>query len=246
MFNDLFDDVLKDILDIEDDKRTDDITQYVAFVLDQSGSMLDIRQAAIDAFNEQLQTLRKESGADIKTMVTVTKFNDGVELGESKLLASIDDLSEKTYMPNGLTALFDAMGDTILQVAKQYKDDDSDAAVLFVIVTDGHENASCNYRQDRIKSMVKELEKTGRWTFTFLAANQDPLETAVAELGMKSGNVMNFMATDAGMKMSGSAMSCSTSSYMASRKMGETTTDTFYDKEEEDEGEKVGKTKDWS
>jgi hypothetical protein len=246
MFNDLFDDVLKDILDIEDDKRTDDITQYVAFVLDQSGSMKDIRQAAIDAFNEQLQTLRKESGADIKTLVTVTKFNEDIELGESKILATVKDLNESTYMPDGLTALFDAMGDTVLQVAKQYKEDDSDAAVLFVVITDGIENASTRYNQQRIKSMVEELEKTDRWTFTFLAANQNPLETAVAGMGMKAGNVMAFMSTEKGMSSASTSMSASTSSYMASRKMRETTTDTFYDKEEEDEGEKVGKTKDWS
>jgi uncharacterized protein YegL len=243
MFKDLFDDVLKDILDIEDDKRTDDITQYVAFVLDQSGSMKDIRQAAIDAFNEQLQTLRKESGADIKTLVTVTKFNDSVELGESKLLASIDDLNEKTYMPDGLTALFDAMGETTLQIAKQYKEDDSDAAVLFVVVTDGHENASRKYNQQRIKSMVEELEKTGRWTYTFLAANQNPLETAVAGMGMKSGNVMDFMATDAGMKGASTSMSTSTSSYMASRKVGAKMSDEFYKTEEEEEEDN---TKDWS
>jgi len=247
MFDDMFDDILKDIVDDKDKDRTDDITQYVAFVLDQSGSMLDIRQAAIDAFNEQLQTLRKESGADIKTLVTVTKFNTVPILGEPVSLEYIQELNEKTYLPGGMTALFDAIGETALVVAKQYKEDDSDAAVLFVIITDGHENASVKFTQQRVKSMVEELEGTDRWSFTFLAANQNPLETAVAGMGMKIGNVMNFMATQDGMSSASTSMSCSTSSYMAQRKMGETKTEEFYKTDDgKDEGEEVGKDKDWS
>jgi uncharacterized protein YegL len=229
MFEDLFDDVLKDILDIEDDKRTDDITQYVAFVLDRSSSMFSIKEAAISAFNEQLDTLRKESGSDINTLVTVTQFNEAVELGETVPLPTIEMLTEDTYQPGGMTALYDAIGETTIQVAKRYREDKSDAAVLFVVVTDGFENASRQYHQAQIKSMIEELEKTDRWTFTFLAANQNPLETAVAGMGMKAGNVMNFMATQDGMSSASTSMSCSTSSYMASRKMGEKTTDTFYD-----------------
>jgi Mg-chelatase subunit ChlD len=144
MFNDLFDDVLKDILDIEDDKRTDDITQYVAFVLDRSSSMLSIKEAAISAFNEQLDTLRKESGSDINTLVTVTQFNEAVELGETKPLPTIEMLTEDTYQPGGMTALYDAIGETTIQVAKRYREDKSDAAVLFVVVTDGTVPSSPN------------------------------------------------------------------------------------------------------
>jgi uncharacterized protein YegL len=239
MFDDMFDDVLKDILDIKDDERTDDITQYVAFVLDRSSSMQSIKQAAIDAFNEQLQTLKNESD-DIRTLVTVTTFDTVPQLGEPVDLDAIQELNEKTYRPNGMTALYDAIGETALTVAKQYKKDKSDAAVLFVIVTDGYENASVKFNQQRIKSMVEELENTGRWTFTFLAANQNPLETAVMGMGMKVGNVMDFMATDVGMRGSSTVMSSSTSTYMASRKMGMKMSDTFYeskaDEEETDEG----------
>jgi uncharacterized protein YegL len=239
MFGDLgFDDLINDIVGDKDKVRTDDITQYVAFVLDQSGSMLDIKETAISAFNEQLQILRKESGSDIRTLVTVTKFNDFVKSGNVVPLVSVDDLNEDTYRPSGLTALFDAIGETVLSVAKRYRDDDSDAAVLFVIITDGKENASMKFNQDRIKSMVKELEGTDRWSFTFLAANQNPLETAVAELGLQTGNVMSFQADTEGMMGATVDMSKGITSTYDARRLGQTQTRCFYsssDVKDEDE-----------
>ena len=239
MFEDLgIGDLIDEIIGSEKDKvRTDDITQYVAFVIDQSGSMADIKQTAIDAFNEQLQTLRKESGADIKTLVTVTKFNDYVEPGMVVPLVSVEELNEQTYRPSGLTALFDAIGETTLKVAEQYRKDESDAAVLFVIITDGKENASMKFNQGRIKSMVTELEKTDRWSFTFLAANQNPLETAVGDLGLKMGNVMQFQADTDGMMGSTVDMSKGLTSTYDARKLGHTKVETFYSQTAEDEDE---------
>jgi len=240
MFEDLgFGDLLDDILENDKDKvRTEDITQYVAFVMDRSGSMLDIKEKAISAFNEQLLTLRKESGADIRTLVTTTMFNDFVEPGDVVPLASVDELNENTYRPSGLTALFDAIGETTLKVAKRYRDDESDAAVLFVIITDGLENASMKFNQDRIKSMVKELEKTDRWSFTFLAANQNPLETAVGAMGFHAGNVMSFNADTEGMMGATVDMSKGLASTYDARRAGHTQTSTFYsqtDAKDEDE-----------
>ncbi len=229
MFGDLgFDDLIDDIVGDKDKVRTDDITQYVAFVIDRSGSMTSIKQKAIDAFNEQLQTLRKESGADIKTLVTITKFNDFVTPGDVIPLVSVDELNEDTYKPSGLTALFDAIGETTLSVAKRYKDDDSDAAVLFVIITDGKENASMKFNQDRIKSMVTELEKTDRWSFTFLAANQNPLETAVGELGLKMGNVMQFTPTHDGVATASMDMAKGFTSTYDARRLKQSKIETFY------------------
>jgi hypothetical protein len=200
--------------------------------------MADIKEKAISAFNEQLQTLRKESGADIKTLVTITKFNDFVTPGDVVPLVSVDELNEDTYRPSGLTALFDAIGETTLKVAKRYRDDDSDAAVLFVIITDGKENASMKFNRDRIKSMVKELEGTDRWSFTFLAANQNPLETAVGELGLQMGNVMSFNADDLGVAAASINMSHGIATTYDARRAGETQTNTFYsqtDAKDEDE-----------
>ncbi len=239
MFGDLgFDDLIDDIVGDKDKVRTDDITQYVAFVIDRSGSMTSIKQKAIDSFNEQLQTLRKKSGADIRTLVTTTMFNDFVEPGDVVPLASVEELTSQAYKPSGLTALFDAIGETTLKVAKRYREDDSDAAVLFVIITDGLENASMTFNQDRIKSMVTELEKTDRWSFTFLAANQNPLETAVGSLGLQMGNVMQFRADNAGMAGATVDMSKGISATYDARRLGETQTSTFYsqtDVKDEDE-----------
>ena len=234
-----FGDILDDILKTDPDKeRTEDITQYVAFVIDSSGSMLDIKQKAIDSFNEQLQTLRKESGSDIRTLVSTTTFNDVVSVGSVKPLPTVEELDENTFRPSGLTALFDAIGETTLKVAKKYREDYTNAAVLMVIITDGLENASMKFNQEKIKSMVKELEGTDRWTFTFLAANQNPLETAVRGMGLHQGNVMNFMATDAGMSKGSGDMTVGLASTYDARRRGMTNTSNFYQPteiEEEDE-----------
>jgi uncharacterized protein YegL len=207
----------------------------VAFVLDSSGSMLDIKQKAIDAYNEQLQTLRKESGADINTMVSLTTFSDFVNVGSVKPLPTVEELNETSYQPNGLTALFDAIGETTLKVAKRYRDDYTNAAVLMVIITDGKENASMKFRQDKIKSMVKELEGTGRWTFTFLAANQNPLETAVRGMGLHQGNVMNFMATNDGYQEGATAVASGLSGTLDMRRKGYTQTSSFYNPDEDED-----------
>jgi len=84
------------------------------------------------------------------------------------------------------------------------------------------------FNQDRIKSMVKELEKTDRWSFTFLAANQNPLETAVGSLGLQCGNVMQFQADAEGMMGATVDMSKGLASTYDARRAGHTQTSTFY------------------
>lgn len=236
-----FDDILNEIHDvidnpIPDTDRTEDKTQYVAFVLDSSGSMHRIRELAVDSFNEQLQTLKRETEG-INTKVITTKFSSSPirEIGEVVPLDEVEELTDETYIPDGNTALFDAIGFTINKVVREYKEDDSDAAVLFVVITDGEENDSQEFRQADIKQMVADLEdKTDRWTFTFLGANQNPLETAVMGMNFSLSNTMDWLPDAQGMQKMSADISQGMTAYYDARKVGQTQTMNFFDPQVDD------------
>lgn len=229
-FNDIFNQI-NDVIDNPIADRTEEKTQYVAFILDSSGSMHRISKLAVDSFNEQLQTLKRETEG-INTKVITTKFSSSPvrEIGDVIPLDEVEELSDYNYIPDGNTALFDAIGFTINKVIREYKEDDSDAAVLFIVITDGEENDSKEFKQADIKQMVANLEdKTDRWTFTFLGANQNPLETAVADLRMSASNTLQFQSSVMGMRKMSDEISTGMKGYYDSRKMGETQTMNFFD-----------------
>lgn len=226
-FEDLLDNILDDIVKTDGEKeRTEDITQYVAFVLDKSGSMGMRKDDAIRDFNEQIDSLREESGSDINTLVTVTQFNDEVKTGNVVSLDEIQKLNDGTYRPDGYTALYDAIGETALRLMKQYREDNSDAAVLMVIITDGMENASEKYDAEKIKSIIKDLEGTGRWTFSYMGiGSQDEMfRSAASQMGFAMGNI----AVAANTAKGSSANISGTQMLYQARRVGETQTSCFY------------------
>ena len=122
--------------------------------------------------------------------VTLSQFDDQYETVYSgKPLADVPHLS---LVPRGMTALYDAVGRTLDTQAKRIHDEKWADKVIVVIVTDGGENASKEYRHERIKEMIAHAEKNG-WSFVYLAANVDPVATAMA-LGINTLSAMN-MAT---------------------------------------------------
>jgi len=244
-FDDIFEQI-NDVIDNPVEDRTDQKTQYVAFVLDMSGSMGSIRQLAIDSFNEQLQQIKKEE-EDVETKVITTVFNsfpvnmDGVDVVP---LADVYELNEGNYVPDGMTALYDAMGFTINKVIKEYKGDKSDTAVLFVINTDGQENNSAEFNQEQVRSMVEELEKTERWTFTYLGANVDPLKTAVADMSFALNNTLSWQADAVGMRKMSDEANKGITDYYDGRKAGMTMTSAYFSKTDDDTDDKDSKTDD--
>jgi len=227
-FDDIFDQI-NDLIDNPIEDRTDKKTQYVAFVLDMSGSMFSIKDVAINSFNEQLQELKKQD--DIETKVIITIFNsapvmmDGVDVVS---LESVEELNEHTYFPNGMTALYDAIGFTVNKVLQTYKDDKDDTAVLFVVITDGQENNSMEFNQQSIKKMTEELEKTERWTFTYLGANVNPLETAVAAMSYQLSNTMSWQADQQGTVRMSDTLSKGINEYYTMRRGGGNMTSCFF------------------
>lgn len=153
----------------------------ICIVLDRSGSMASLKGATIEAFNGFLSSQRRGVGAAAATLV---QFDDqyevvyrGIPIGETV------DLDERTYVPRGSTALLDAIGRTILELRRRIGaqvECDRPGAVVFVIQTDGYENASREFTLPQINALIAEMRDRFGWQFVFLGANQDAIASAGA------------------------------------------------------------------
>ncbi|MBT4399346.1 MAG: VWA domain-containing protein [Bacteroidetes bacterium] len=165
-------------------------------VLDRSGSMGSVTEETISGFNEQVQRIHElaEQYPNQKICVNLCLFNHLVEQTLKNVSAGIlQELSFKSYRPEGMTALYDAVGSSIRQVKKQIKmlTDEVKYKVYFVILTDGHENASRQFRYEKIKKSIKKLEDTKKWEFSYLGSTLDAVEIATS-LNIKSSNATYF------------------------------------------------------
>jgi len=169
----------------------------VVFVLDKSGSMYDSKEDTIGGFN---QTLDKQKEAQGQTNITTCLFSNGFTwLHDHIDIKSVQHLTSEDYQPNGCTALLDAFGESILKlenITKQTKTN----KVIFFIITDGLENASKEFTNERIKKMVEAKKELG-WEFVFLGANMDAFATA-SSMGINVKNSANFKQDKQGMAMS--------------------------------------------
>lgn len=163
----------------------------VSIVLDETGSMGVIKDKTISAFNEYVGELKK-----IKHPVSVslTKFNsERTEIVyNDKSVKDVALLDAKSYVPNSLTPLYDAVGKTISAVEKV---DSKKKSILVVVITDGQENASKEYKREDIFKQITKHQKDDGWTFVFLGADQDAW-AAGEKMGLYAGNVMSFASTD--------------------------------------------------
>jgi len=190
---------------------------HAAIIIDRSGSMRCMWGEAKSHFREQIAAMKKESeGMDIT--VSLTFFDDEIEiLGPRLSLKQAEELDLDKYSPRGCTALYDAIGTTVGRL-KKFKNTE-DTAFLVVTITDGLENASSDYTQEKIQKEVKELTKSKRWTFTFMAANIDGQHVAQG-MGMSSANVMQFSGTSKGMSHANFVAASATGGLTRSVKLG--------------------------
>jgi len=171
-------------------------TTHYAIILDRSGSMNDCKNEAISSFNEQLGTikdLQKEFPEQDFTL-TLATFNDRVNLlYSSEKLEKINKLNCLSYRPSGTTALYDAIGMTVQNLQQNIGNEisNNEANAVIVIITDGYENSSRSYNYQSICDLIKELESTGNYTFSYLGATLDAVEIAES-LNIKSDNAMYF------------------------------------------------------
>ena len=189
---------------------------YLNVVIDESGSMQPLRKSVIDGFNEWLQEQQKVK--EDEGLLTVTLFNTQSRLLYSLTpVANAEPLSEQLYIPNGGTALWDAIADSLTRVSPNEYDGDR---VLTVIMTDGQENASVEYNSlFKIKQLIQDKESTGRHTFVFIGSNLDAFGGASGYgsiMGIQAANTLNNAPTPAGMASAFSVLGQSTTQYRGS------------------------------
>lgn len=179
----------------------------LVFILDKSGSMHGLEQDTIGGFNSMLQ---KQKELDGECRITTVLFDNRYELLHDRIdIRAVSPMTEKEYQVGGTTALLDAIGRTVQKLvsvqkntAKEYRAD----RVLFVIITDGQENASQEYSSDKVKGMIQlEKEKYG-WEFVFLGANIDAVETA-GRLGISRDRAVDYVPDGAGTALNFQMMS---------------------------------------
>ena len=171
-------------------------TTLYSFIIDRSGSMSGMEQMAVNGFNEHLKTIRnlKIEFPKQEFLCSLTTFNHEVNtVVSAKPIDQISPIELGQYAPDGTTALLDAIGGNIHEVKEKYQKelDKNELSVVYVIITDGYENASRFFSYHDIARKISELEETQKWTFTFLGADFDAFQTSKM-LNIKKENVMNF------------------------------------------------------
>ena len=173
------------------------LTELV-FILDRSGSMSGLEQDTIGGYNSLLENQKKEPG---EAIVTTVLFDDKYELLHDRInLKGITPITGKEYFVRGSTALLDAIGRTIDKIGNAQKhtaEAERAEKVMFVITTDGMENASREYRYDKIKSMIEAQKERFGWEFLFIGANIDAVETA-SRFGISPDRAANYHADSEG------------------------------------------------
>ena len=164
----------------------------ITIVLDRSGSMESTKSDAIGGFNNFLAEQRKLPG---RTAVTLVQFDDQYEpVYEGRPLDDAPELTDKTFVPRGGTALLDAIGQTIVRTDQRFAKQDNPAElVIFVIITDGQENSSVEYDRAKVFKMIRSHEKEHNWKFIFMGTNQDAIAEAGA-MGIMGQHAMTYGA----------------------------------------------------
>lgn len=154
------------------------LTELV-FILDRSGSMSGLESDTIGGYNGLLEKQKQEEG---EAVITTVLFDDHVELLHDRInLRGVAPITEKEYFVRGSTALLDAIGKTISKIGNAQKhtaEEERAERVLFVITTDGMENASREYSLKLVREMIERQKTRYGWEFLFLGANIDAAETA--------------------------------------------------------------------
>ena len=173
------------------------LTEMV-MILDASGSMYELTKDTIGGYNSMIDKQKKEEGDALVSLVT---FNDtSTVLCDRMPINKVEPLTDRQYVAGGCTALIDAIGGAIHHISNVHKyirQEDVPEHTLFVIITDGYENASRRYSSAEVKRRIAEKEKQG-WEFIFLGANIDAVNTA-ARIGIKRQNAVDFICDEIAM-----------------------------------------------
>ena len=179
----------------------------VVFILDRSGSMAGLEKDTIGGFNAMLEKQRQGEG---QALISTVLFSDESAVIHDRVDArDVPPLTEKDYFVCGCTALLDAIGGAIHHIGNVHKyarAEDRPERTLFVITTDGMENASRHYDLRRVRAMIERQKARYGWEFLFLGANIDAVDTA-ARLGIDADRAANFHCDARGTQLNYEAVS---------------------------------------
>lgn len=175
------------------------LTELV-FILDNSGSMGGLESDTIGGFNAMLEKQKKQEG---ECFVTTVLFNSEMKTLHDRIpLNEVNPMTDDDYCVGGCTALIDAIGSTVNHISKIHRyarKNDVPENTVFVIMTDGMENASREYSSDKVKKMLSEKKELG-WEFLFIGANIDAVETA-GSFGISANRAVNYNADEKGTRV---------------------------------------------
>ena len=165
----------------------------IVFILDRSGSMSGLEKDTIGGFNSMMERQRNEEG---EVLVSTVLFdNCSTVLHDRIRLEDVKPLTANDYYVGGCTALLDAVGGAVHHISNVHRyirEEDRPAKTVFVITTDGMENASRKYSRAKVREMIEDKKKEG-WVFIFLGANIDAGEEAEG-IGIGRENAVDYMA----------------------------------------------------
>ena len=197
-------------------------------ILDESGSMSSIKNTIIQGFNELVQTIKgiEKQFPEQEHFVSFVSFNS---LGQKLLhfidpASKLDQIDDKSYNPDAMTPLFDAMGFSINKL-KQSLQGQTDYNVLVTVLTDGEENDSKEFSGNDIKKLVEEL-KQNRWTFTYIGTDHDVEKIAIS---LSINNTMVFEKNEADIKKMFAREQNARANYSKKIRFNEDTTSNYFD-----------------
>lgn len=181
-------------------KKNNNITELV-FILDRSGSMSGLESDTVGGFNTMIEKQKKQNAP---CYVSTVLFNHTSEVLYDRVkLGEVRKMTEEDFFVGGSTALMDAIGGAIHHIGnihKYIRPEDVPANTMFVIMTDGMENASRRYSSEQVKQMIERQKKRYGWEFLFIGANIDAVETA-ARYGIDADRAVNYHADKEGTRV---------------------------------------------
>ena len=179
----------------------------LVFILDRSGSMAGLESDTVGGFNAMLQ---KQRALDGECRITTVLFSDRSELLHDRVdIRAVSPMTAQAYRVGGSTALLDAIGQTIdklIRVQRGTAESHRAENVMFVIITDGEENASRTYAADQVKKMIEREREEYGWEFIFLGANIDAVETA-GRFGIQADRAADYVPDGRGTALNFQMMS---------------------------------------
>ena len=195
------------------------LTELV-FILDRSGSMAGLEADTIGGFNAMIEKQKKQEG---QALVSTVLFDHQRQVIHDRAdLSQIPPMTDKEYEVRGCTALLDAVGFAIDHIEKVHKlvgEDNVPEHTLFVITTDGHENASKEFTTGQVRRMIEQRKEADHWEFLFLGANMDAVRTAGA-MGIGADRAVSYHSDPVGTQLNYSVVSETIAKMRSNQKVG--------------------------